>query len=43
MRLQHCGLMPEVWLDNDLRLCLSDRAMDVLRAYRLARCDIEPL
>jgi hypothetical protein len=33
----------DAWLDGEHRLCVSDRMMQVLRSYRLDRCDIEPL
>ena len=43
MRLQDRSSTPDAWLDSDLRLCVSDRLMDVLRPYGLARGAIEPL
>lgn len=42
MRLQDGGSTADAWLDGDQRLCVSDRTMNVLRPYRLARCSIEP-
>ena len=34
---------PDAWLDDQHRLCVSDRMMAVLRDHRLDRCEIEPL
>ena len=41
MRLHESGPGADAWLGDDLRLCVSDRMMEVLRSHRLARCDIE--
>ena len=43
MRLQDYGSTADAWLDGDHRLCVSDRMIDVLGPYRLARCIIEPV
>ena len=43
LRLQEHGPATDAWLDGDLRLCVSERMMKVLRSHRLARCDIEPV
>ena len=43
LRLQDRGSTADAWLDDGQRLCVSDRTMDVLRPYRLARCSVEPL
>ena len=32
----------DVWLGDDLQLCVSDRAMAVLETADLAGCEIEP-
>jgi hypothetical protein len=34
---------PDAWLDDQHRLCVSDRTMAVLRDHLLVRCEIEPL
>ena len=34
---------PDAWLDDQHRLCVSDRMMAGLRDHRLDRCEIEPL
>ena len=37
--------MPEadIWLDDALQLCVSDRMMALLETADLAGCDIDPL
>jgi hypothetical protein len=32
---------PDAWLDDQHRVCVSDRMMAVLRDYRLDRCEID--
>ena len=34
---------PDPWLDDQHRLCVSDRMMALPRDHRLVRCEIEPL
>lgn len=34
---------PDAWIGDDLRLCVSDRMMEVLQRADLRGCDIEPL
>ncbi|MDA0167586.1 hypothetical protein OJ998_00690 [Solirubrobacter taibaiensis] len=43
--LQIAPRMPDadVWLGDDLQLCVSDRAMAVLETADLAGCDVDPL
>lgn len=43
MRLHRYDSTADAWLDGSQRLCVSDRTMEVLRSYRLVRCEIEPI
>ena len=31
---------PDVWIDDDHHLCVSDRLMAVLRGFELGRCEV---
>jgi len=34
---------PDAWVQDDHRLCVSDRLMAVLRGFELRNCDVAPL
>jgi hypothetical protein len=34
---------PDAWIQDDHRLCVSDRLMAVLRGFELRNCDVAPL
>jgi hypothetical protein len=34
---------PDAWIDDELRLCVSDRLMTLLREFDLRRCDVTAL
>lgn len=43
MQLQDRDSPADAWLDDGQRLCVSDRTLNLLRRYRIARCAIEPI
>jgi len=43
LRLGDASRRSDAWLDREHHLCVSDAMMEVLREFRLDRCDIQRL